>query len=128
MSKTGRAPRKPVNLGAAGAKLWEKITAGYELRPDQYSILEDACRETDIIARLEADLEDAPLMVKGSMGQAVPNPSLTEIRQHRNSKRALLKDLQLEVKGASGSRDSVVSMQARKAARARWDRAALKAV
>jgi hypothetical protein len=55
-------PRAPAGLGATGA-------FAVALR-----ILVDACREADIVDRLEATLADAELMVKGSMGQLVASP------------------------------------------------------
>lgn len=85
----------PRSLGAAGRKLWRSIASEYTLRADELSILEDACRETDIIERLEDELKDSPLMVKGSMGQLVASPLVSEVRQHRNTKRSALMALRL---------------------------------
>ncbi|MFD8336781.1 hypothetical protein ACFV42_29530 [Streptomyces solisilvae] len=88
-------PRPPAKLGAAGRRLWREIVERYELRPDEARILGDACREADIVERLEAELADAPLMVKGSMGQLVAPPLVSEARQHRSVLVALLKSLKL---------------------------------
>ena len=43
----------------------------------------DACREADLVADLMAHLEGAPRVVKGSQGQDVAHPLISEIRQHR---------------------------------------------
>lgn len=67
----------------------------YDLRPDEVRLLADGCREADIIERLEAELADAPLMVKGSMGQLVASPLVSEVRQHRAVLAGLLKSLKL---------------------------------
>lgn len=111
---------KPQNLGVKGAELWSSIDGRYELRADEQRTLEDACREADLIERLEDDLRTADLMVKGSMGQLVASPLVSEIRQHRATLGQLLRSLKLP--DESGETD--VSSNARKAARARWSRGA----
>ncbi|WP_413800103.1 hypothetical protein [Streptomyces iranensis] len=114
-------PRPPGKLGAAGRRLWREVVERYELRPDEARILGDACREADIVERLEAELADAPLMVKGSMGQLVASPLVSEVRQHRSVLAALLKSLKLPDAPADAQRkQNAVSEQARAAARARW--------
>lgn len=94
------APRKPAapkGIEAAGRKLWREIIKQYDLRPDELSVLADACREEDLIARMQAKLDDADteLIVHGSMGQPVANPMVQEIRQHRRTKLAILASLKL---------------------------------
>jgi hypothetical protein len=75
---------RAAGLGPAGAPLWEWITDANVLRPDEMALLEAACRETDLIALLQATLDAAPdLIVTGSMGQPVMHPAVLEIRQHR---------------------------------------------
>lgn len=111
----------PENLASAGTALWSQIAGVYELRPDEIRILHDACREADIVERLEGELADAPLMVKGSMGQLVASPLVSEVRQHRTVLANLLKALKLPDEAAGADRKSqYVSEQARAAARARW--------
>ena len=114
-------PKIPTRLGTAGKGLWKQIGGVYELRPDELRILEDACREADIVDRLEAELVDAPLMVKGSMGQLVASPLVSEVRQHRTVLAGLLKALKLPDDAAGAAQKTqYVSDQARAAARARW--------
>lgn len=96
----------PRGLGASGKRIWGQITETYTLRPDELSILEDACREADLIDRLEEALTGAPLMESGSMGQKVASPLVSEIRQHRNTKRQLLTSLRLpEEPGGSAAEE-----------------------
>lgn len=117
------SPRMPVNLGAAGKALWKSIVPAYELRPDEVRLLADACRESDIVQRLEDELAEAPLMVKGSQGQLVASPLVSEVRQHRSVLAALLKALKLPDSPAGTQQKSAhISEQARAAARARWSR------
>lgn len=115
------APRRPRNLGAGGRALWDSVAPVYELRPDEVRILLDACREADIIDRLETELVDEPLMVKGSMGQLTASPLVSELRQHRATLTGMLAKLKLPDSPAGAARKrAVVSEQARAAARVRW--------
>lgn len=86
---------KPHGLGKAGSKLWDDIVADYSLNPDRVRMLYDACLEADIVDRVQAELNTSPLQVEGSMGQLVPSPLLSEIRQHRANLQSLLKALSL---------------------------------
>ncbi|MBB4935661.1 hypothetical protein F4561_006570 [Lipingzhangella halophila] len=117
------APEMPANLAAAGTALWESIVPDYTLRPDEVRILHDACREADIVQRLEDALDGADLMVAGSQGQLVASPLVSELRQHRSVLSGLLKALKLP-DSSSGAKQKTAhtSEQARAAARARWDR------
>lgn len=114
-------PTMPKNLGDGGKALWDSIVPAYELRPDEGRILIDACREADIIDRLEEEQTDAELMVKGSMGQLVSSPLVTEVRQHRATLKSLLAQLKIPDSPAGAARKrAVTSENAVKAARARW--------
>ena len=112
---------RPANLGEQGAALWEAIVPTYDLRPDERRILIDACREADIIERLEDELATSELMVKGSMGQLVASPLVSEVRQHRATLKTLLAALKIPDSPAGEARKkTVVSEKARAAVRARW--------
>jgi len=122
-----KPPRPPKGLGPAGRKLWKSICRDYELRPDELTVLESACREADLIQRLEEALKDAPLVVKGSMGQEVASPLVTEIRLHRSTQASLLKQLKIPDLEEEDEEPIVIrrrpmsrSDAARKAANARW--------
>lgn len=117
-----RSRLAPDGLGARGAGLWSEVTGSYTLRSDELVVLEDACREADLVARLEAELASAELMVVGSMGQPVVNPLVAELRQHRSTFAKLAAQLKLpdEPGAAAGDR----STSARAAAVARWSRGA----
>lgn len=110
----------PRNLSAAGRKLWTKITTDYDLRTDELRVLEDACRESDLIDVLQAEARDAQLVVRGSQGQPVINPLISELRQHRSTLAALFRQLKLPDDPAGKPEDR--STQARAAANARWAR------
>jgi uncharacterized protein YejL (UPF0352 family) len=109
----------PTGLGRDGLDLWNKITADNVLRPDEERVLEDAAREADIIALMEKERAKASfrLIVKGSMGQDVINPLISELRQHRSTLASLLKALKL-----TDDSPEARSTAARAAANARWSR------
>lgn len=111
------AKRAPEYLGTKATVVWRDITGKFTLRSDELRILEDACREIDLVERLEEELRDSPLMVRGSQGQLVSSPLVSELRQHRVVVKALLGSLKLpDESGQSGD----VSSPARSAANARW--------
>ncbi|MFC7330809.1 MULTISPECIES: hypothetical protein [Nocardiopsidaceae] len=114
-------PEPPANLSAAGLALWSSIVPTYELRADEVRLLHDACRQADIVQRLEDELADSPLIVKGSQGQLVASPLVSEVRQHRTVLAALLKALKLpDTPAGTKQKSARTSEQARAAARARW--------
>ncbi|GAA1138460.1 hypothetical protein [Nocardioides aquiterrae] len=121
----------PRTLEAAGKKLWREIAGEYELRPDEYRVLEDACREADLIELLAKAQRDEPLLIEGSQGQMVLNPLVSELRQHRATLSGLLAKLKLpdlpdEGEGSGGGGQPAPandrSAKARDAANARWSR------
>lgn len=115
------SPKPPVRLGSAGKALWSSIVPAYELRPDELRILGDACREADLIERLHEELAVSDLTTKGSMGQEVASPYVSEIRQHRTVLANLLKTLKIPDSPAGAARKRAqTSDAARAAARARW--------
>lgn len=117
-------PKMPAKLAAPGRALWKSVIEHdppYDLRPDELRVLADACREADLIAKLEQAQLDEPLTTKGSMGQKVISPFISELRQHRTVLANLLKSLKLPDSDAGAQRKSdYVSEQARAAVRQRW--------
>lgn len=112
--------KPPEGLGSAGQALWKSITKDYEFRPDELAVLEDACRTADIIEAMESAWakEGRPMTTKGSMGQLVPYPLISELRQHRAARAKLLAQLKIPDAGVNlvGAR----SVQARGAVNTRW--------
>ncbi|RZL82360.1 MAG: hypothetical protein EOP32_11960 [Rhodococcus sp. (in: high G+C Gram-positive bacteria)] len=115
--------RTPAGLGIAGKALWNSIADqvaedGLVLDAKELRYLRDAARNADDLALIEAELEGAPLMVKGSQGQPVVNGLFAEARALRGQIAALLKQVSLEdpaeVGAGRGARTS--STQARTAA------------
>lgn len=125
MSDTATTPKPttPAGLEKAGRKLWTQIARSgkYELRPDELRVLEDACREADLIDDLTGALKGLPRIVRGSMGQDVINPLISELRQHRATLKSLLGALSLP---DSPSESRPRSVSARGAAQSRWGKSA----
>ena len=111
-------PVAPAGLGAGGRRLWRAVTGSYELRPDEVATLEDAARLSDMITALDRAWTDEgrPLTTRGSMGQLVTHPLISEMRAHRMSRNTLFRQLDLPDLEGGQSRAS----RGRGLARARW--------
>lgn len=90
--------RTPKGLQASGKRLWRSITAEFDLEndPDKAEILAQACRVVDQIAELDEAAAEAPLTVRGSMGQPVISPFIAEARVQRALLAQLLARLNFE--------------------------------
>jgi hypothetical protein len=89
-------PRPPKKLGAAGRRFWRSVMEDFTLAgPHEETLLEQACRELDIIDRLDDALADADLVVSTPAHGEVANRLLSEVQQHRTAFRLLLRDLKL---------------------------------
>jgi hypothetical protein len=110
-------PRVPAGLSQKAARFWRDVVAKYDLRPDELRVLEDACREVDLIDTLRKGMANSPLYMRGSMGQQVINPIVPELRQHRATLAVLLKHLKLP---DESFRQAPRSVGARAAAQVRW--------
>jgi hypothetical protein len=101
--------------------MWRSIAGSYEMRPDELVVLTDACRTADLIAVMEAGLAGQDLLVRGSQGQLVINPLISELRQYRAARAALLRQLKLPDEGSTDS-GAALSAKNRAAANVRWAR------
>lgn len=79
-------------------------------------VLEDACREVDLIELLEDAMRGAQLVARGSQGQPVANPLIQELRQHRALVVRLLGSLKLATAEQEERDGRSRSAQARRAA------------
>lgn len=125
MSPVKKSTPAPKGLAAGGRALWRDVTKHHALRPDSLRILSDACFECDLIDDLQSALKDAPTTTRGSMGQEVIHPLISELRAHRATLATLLRGLSLadtDVSAVDAARAATVS--AIGLARARWDRKA----
>lgn len=83
--EAGKGVRQPAGLGKQGKSLWRRITSEFDLEtdPDKGELLFQACKVADQIAELDEAAAEAPLTVKGSMGQPVISPFIAEARVQR---------------------------------------------
>jgi hypothetical protein len=123
------APAEPPSgLGEAGSRLWRKVVADWELRPDEAALLAAACRTLDEIGVMEDAFAGADPVVAGSKGQARPHPLIGEVRAHRLALRSLLVALGIREAAAAGRDDgpsddaAARSHAGRQLARKRWER------
>lgn len=111
----------PVALREGGRSLWDSIAGHFELRADEWRILQDACFEADIIDRLQVEFAAGETTTRGSMGQEVAAPTLSELRQHRATLTMMLAKLKLpDSPAGSAQKTAAISDAARSAARVRW--------
>ena len=71
-----------------GRKITDEFDLGNE--PDRLELLFQACKTSDQIAKLDEAAADAPLTVRGSMGQPVISPFIAEARVQRGLMAQLL--------------------------------------
>jgi hypothetical protein len=114
----------PAGLKQAGRFLWDQTMASYTLRADELLLLEQACREADLIADIQDEMRFQSLTVSGSQGQDVANPLLSEIRQHRMLYGQLIGRLNLpDLDSSQVGGLRAVPNQQRDAVNSRWHKA-----
>ncbi|HEY6688176.1 MAG TPA: hypothetical protein VI094_18435 [Propionibacteriaceae bacterium] len=112
-------PEPPVGLGEPGVRLWTSVAGEFVLNAGELEILRQACRTSDEITSLEAELRASSLVVAGYAGQPRPNPLLKIIQDHRLLLRRLVDSLALPDEAEeSGLRPG--QRHARTAAQGRW--------
>ena len=120
--------RPPKGLQGAGRALFRALSAqieadGLVFDAREHTLLVHACRESDMLAAVEAELATAGrLTVKGAQGQMVAHPLLSEARRSRAQIASLLKAIGLDDPNAApsaGRGSRTTSWQARDAANAR---------
>lgn len=108
-------------FGVRGAAFWRSVTADFEPDDGEAALLVEACRTLDMLDELAAAVARDGLMVKGSTGQPVTHPAVSEARQQRVTLARLLKALDFGDEDAPAV-SSRASDHARYAAQERWSR------
>ena len=114
--------RAPAGLDKAGRALWKSVHDVFDFteEPGKVHILAQACRVADIVAELDEAAAEAPLTVKGSMGQQVISPFIAEARAQRSLLAQLLGRLGLpDTDEALAAKAEKVSQARRLAAKAK---------
>lgn len=118
--------RPPKGLDKAGAALWRAIAAqmhadGGELDARERQLLEDACRERDVLVGIEEEMVGQPRTSLGAQRQLVAHPLIGEARRSRQTIASLLKQINLDPQSEHVEKrgSATTSWQARAAAQAR---------
>lgn len=120
MSTTG-TPATPAGLDQRGRRFWSSTVADFDLSGAELELLAEVCRTLDNLDQLADMIGKHGATVKGSQGQPVVNPALTEARGQRAILHRLLAALQLPDEDDQPV-PSARSVASRDAARARWAR------
>jgi hypothetical protein len=112
-----------------GEQLRARIAAEYErngYEPDgrEAELIDRACSTAESIAALEVVLDADGPTTKGSRGQVVLHPAVSELRQQRLVLLRLLGALDFGSDDAEQPRADLASQRGRRAAQARWIRTA----
>ena len=101
--------------------MWRHIANAYALRPDELKTLEDICGLSDMIEALSAAWieQGRPMTAKGSAGQLLTYPLVSEVRMHRLARNALWRQLKVP----DQDQDTAPVYKAHKAAQSRWSAA-----
>lgn len=125
-------PQEPAGLHPRAAELWRDALATYvDWTPTDLELLGQLCATVTRLESLEAALEGADLLARGSHGGVIAHPLLAEARMTRNTVLSILRALNLPQLEEEDDEDDEVSEDgiiipmsrsevARKAANARW--------
>ena len=120
-------PRAPGGLDVSGRRLWKTVISDadaqdIDLDSRELTWLEDACRLTDRLERLEVELEAAgTYMTAGVAKQPVAHPLLAEIRQTRALRAQMLARIVVSAPEEKLTNAGFPrAVQARNAANKRW--------
>jgi hypothetical protein len=113
-------------LSGRGADLFATMTASFDFDAHEMVTVVELCLTASLLARLEAEMSKAPLVVRGSQGQEVGNPLLQELARHRTTYLRIFTALNLPELDEDGNTVDLTnprSVRAQKAAQARWGKA-----
>lgn len=121
----------PRDLSDAGSALWIAVVADlesdWELDAREVALLAQACKMADQLAELDAAVAVDGATVRGSRGQTVIHPGVSEGRALRLAQLRLLGSIELADPTSALKASTPAQARARAAAQARWaQRAALK--
>lgn len=121
-----KLPPAPADLGKPGKALWAAILsdldAGWELDARELHLLARACRTEDELRQLDAAVDEDGPTAKGSRGQVVVHPALSEARQLRLVQLRLLSAIELADPRSAVRSATPAQARGRRAAESRWAR------
>jgi hypothetical protein len=101
--------RAPPGLGVRGRALWRDTLAAYQLDPLEQMALLQICRRVDELDRIDLAMRGSKPTCAGSMGQLVAHPLLSEVRQHSETLRNLVKLIDLPAARSRAVREPKLS-------------------
>lgn len=110
----------PDGLGEAGASLWRYVLDEFDLAADDLAVLAETCRTADELEVMRRALTETGPMLRGSMGQPIPNGLFAEMRAHRQLLVKLLGELALPGEDEEVGK-TPNQQRASKAAQTRWE-------
>lgn len=111
---------------SAGDRLRAAITATYSLDAGELVLLDQAVELADTLERINSEVRALDeLEAEGSTGQIVEHPLLRAQRSYSTTLARLVEALRLPPPGADDDTEgeNPITLAARKAARARWEKA-----
>src|SRR5687768_10599511 len=90
-----KAPEKPpAGLGAEALALWSSVVDVYDLEEHERTLLVQAVRTVDLLAKLDIELRRDGVLIESPQGMKA-HPAATEARQQRITLARLLAALRL---------------------------------
>lgn len=89
-------PKAPAGLGKAGAGLWRRVVAEFEVGPGEAELLEAACIQWQRIADAEQLIAEDGLVVDGARGRQA-HPAIAVSRDASRLLAALVRHLRIEL-------------------------------
>jgi hypothetical protein len=86
----------PEGLKEAGRRLWADSLSGWDIQPEQFSVLENLCRSQDRIVELQELLAREGMTTTDRFGQIVAHPATMTLRGESGVFARLYRLLQLE--------------------------------
>src|SRR5947209_7082751 len=105
----------PAGLGAEARALWSSVVDVFDLEEHERTLLVQAVRTVDLLAKLEAQLQRDGVMVESPQGLKA-HPAATEARQQRITLARLLAALRLP-NGEEGDQQASARPQRRSGVR-----------
>jgi len=117
----------PNGLTAKSAQFWYEMIETFDFAPHERMILEQVCRELDLIAKMETAQRASSVIIDGQYGVPTSAPMLAEVARHRSLVARLTAALKLPADAGLGSGEAVqptsLADAGRKMVAARWAKA-----
>lgn len=113
--------KAPSGISRSAGAFWRQISTTYELRPDEYAVLERAVRVKTRLETLDKALETADLTHTNRYGEIVINPLMKEVRAQELVLSRLLSQLGIpDADQDRAAKPGASSAHGRELARKRW--------